>query len=392
MREYSRNGKAAYICQVRGMLILKTPEETVRQEFLSMLRNAHQVPLGAIEVECPLNALGLESRQRADIIIFNDKTPIMVIECKDPNTPLIDDVFEQCADYADGLGCKLLAITNGDYTEAYHYLNNEWQEIAAFPSFAEMLRPYNLEYVPQEERGIEPLTYDQICDSRFLCEFNNKLSEEQDLTILGEDTPEYLWPHIANLFNAIFTSKNIGSQFPFKYHDIEIAEFLGYKYTTYSNASGGEFDGLYQGFRVVDSDENDQIYRIGFFVNHKGKSQLHVAIDNFDMSPHPSLELTFDKYLNVGTNSFTVNHDGRITVGNLGAAKRELMIKYAKKHAPYLMEDNEHVHLGTFQTGKLLGFVDVKEFLSRIIKYAEIRDKFRMEYKTARRNGTVFRL
>jgi hypothetical protein len=63
-----------------------------------------------------------------------------------------------------------------------------------------------------------------------------------------------------------------------------------------------------------------------------------------------------------------------------------------KKHAPYLMGDKDHVHLGTFETGKLLGFDDVKEFLSRIIKYAEIRDKFRMEYKTARKNGTSLRL
>ena len=68
------------------------------------------------------------------------------------------------------------------------------------------------------------------------------------------------------------------------------------------------------------------------------------------------------------------------------------MITFVKKHAPYLIGNDEHVHLGLFQTGKLLQFDDVKEFLFRIIKYAEIRDRFRVEYKAARKNGTVMRL
>jgi hypothetical protein len=403
LKEYSRNGQKAYLDPIRDFLVLKSPEETVRQKLLFMLQNKYKVPPHAIQPEYPLKKYTGQSKKRADIVIFSNQTPIMVIECKDEDTPLLDDVFDQCRHYADYLGCILLAITNGFDTKAYHNLNNKWQEITKFPSFDEMLQPYGLEYLPEEERRIDPLTYEQVCDVSFLRNFNDELWDYHRFCLFGEDTPDNLRPHIANLFQAVFASKNIRSHVPLTFYDTTIAEFRGTKYTTYSNASGGEFDGLYQGFRVVDSDENDQIYRIGFFGslhaendpkygNLKGKSQIHVAIDNFDMSPHPSLILAFDKYMNVGSNSFSVNHDGRITVGNLGAAKRDLMIKYVKKHAPYLMGDNEHVHLGTFQTGKLLGFDDVKEFLSRIIKYAEIRDKFRMEYKTARKNGTALRL
>src|SRR5208283_3601745 len=265
LKEYSRNAKSAYYDPIRGILILKTPEETVRQEFLYMLQNKYQVPLDAIEVEYPPSKHTGKSKKRADIIIFSDQKPIMVIECKDSYTPLIDNVFEQCRDYADHLGCKLLAITNGDYTKAYHNLNNDWREMEAFPSFNQMLQPYKIKYMPKEDRGIEPLTYDQICDTRFLYRFNDKLSEDKDFTILGKDTPKDLWPHIANLFNAVFTSNKIRSQFPCKYQDINIAEFIGYKYTQYGNAAGGQYPGLYAGFRIVDSDRNDQIYRIGFF-------------------------------------------------------------------------------------------------------------------------------
>jgi len=312
-------------------------------------------------------------------------------------------VFEQCRHYADQLECKLLAITNGDYTQAYHYLNNKWLEMEAFPSFNHMLQPYNIKYMPEGDRVIEPLTYDQICDSRFLYRFNNHLSEDNNFAILGVDTPEDLWPHIANLFNVVFTGKDIHLHFPSKYEDIDIAEFLGYRYTMYGNAAGPGYPGLYAGFRVVDSDRNDQIYRIIFsatghhenhpiYGNTKGTSGIYVAIDNFDMSPHYSLELSFDTYMRVTGNSFRINHDGRITVGKLGPAKRDLMINYVKTHAPYLIGNDEHVHLGCFQTGKLLEFDDVRDFLFRIIKYAEIRDKFRVEYKAAKKAGTTMQL
>ena len=68
------------------------------------------------------------------------------------------------------------------------------------------------------------------------------------------------------------------------------------------------------------------------------------------------------------------------------------MVNYVKKHAPYLIGDNQRVHLGLFQTGKLFGFDDVKEFLFRLMKYAELRDKFRMEYKAAKKGRTSMHL
>ncbi|MGO9120939.1 MAG: type I restriction enzyme HsdR N-terminal domain-containing protein [Desulfomonilaceae bacterium] len=400
LKEYSRNGKTAYYDSVRGILILKTPEETVRQEFLYMLQIKYQVPSDAIELEYPLIKYTGKSRKRADIVIFSDQKPIMVIECKDANTPLLDNVFEQCRDYADHLECKMLAITNGPDTKSFHNVNGDWQEIKPFPSFDEMVQPHTIKHMSKEVRLINPLTYDQVRDTRFLKNFSNKLWEDYGFPILGEDTPENLWPHIANLFNAIFTSKNIRSQLPYKYHDIDIAQFLGYKYTTYGNASGGQFPGLYASFRIVDSDGNDQIYRIGFFGsahtendprfgNRKGTSGIHVAIDNFDMSPHPSIILAFDICMKVSGNYFRVDHDGRITVGKLGAAKPALLMDCVKKHASYLIGKNGLVNLGEFQTNKLLGFDDVKEFLFRLMKYAEVRDKFRMEYKAAKKKGTA---
>ena len=85
----------------------------MRQEFLYMLQNRYQVPPDAIELEYTLKKYTGKSRNRADIIIFSDEKPIMVIECKEPNTPLLDDVREQCRRYADHLGCKFLPSPMG---------------------------------------------------------------------------------------------------------------------------------------------------------------------------------------------------------------------------------------------------------------------------------------
>ena len=211
-------------------------------------------------------------------------------------------------------------------------MNNKWQEIEVFPSFNQMLQPYMIKHVPQEERRIIPLTYEQVCDLNFLGRFDNELLNKYYFGLFGDNTPEDKKPYIANLFNAVFTSKNIRSHFPHKYHDIDIAEFLDYKYTCYGNASGGQFPGLYASFRIVDSDSNAQIYRIGFFGtphlendptwgNRKGTSGIHVAIDNFDMSPHPSIILAFDTCLSVTGNSFSANHNGRITVRKMGGRR-----------------------------------------------------------------------
>lgn len=400
MKEYRRNGKTAYYDQIRGCLVLKTPEETVRQTFTRELQNSYHVPQDAIKLEYALNKYRGKSRKRADIVIFDgDETPIMVIECKEPTIFLLDDTLEQCSAYADHLRCKWLAVTNGTETTSYHKLDNIWKPVTAFPSFQQMLKSYNVTYARPQQRKITRLTYQQLCDIGSVGSFNDKLWDDYGFVILGEDTPPSLWPHVANLFNAVFASNAIEARCPHKYQDIVIDEVLGYRFTRYGNAGGGQFPGLYAGFRIVDSDGNDQIYRIGFFAtghtendptfgNRKGTSGIHVAIDNFEMSPHMSLELSFDTCLKVTHPLFTVNHDGKITVGKLGAAKKDLMLAYTKEHAPYLLGDDGQVHLGTFQLNKLLGFDDVKEFLFRIIKYAGIRDKFRIEYKKERNLGT----
>ena len=123
-----------------------------------------------------------------------------------------------------------------------------------------------------------------------------------------------------------------------------------------------------------DAEGDDQIYRIGFLSslhtenhapwgNRKGTSGIHVAIDDFDQTPHMSLELSLDTCLTLGSRDFHVVHDGKITVGRPGGAKRDLLITCVAEQAPHLVRDGT-VFLGSFATGRVLTFADVDQFVS----------------------------
>jgi ribosomal protein S24E len=94
----TKNGKPALRCLIRKKLIIETPEELVRQDIIKKLIDFYDVPEDMIQVEMKVNKYGdyIESNDRADIIVeyltVNEDAkllkPIVVIECKQQNTPL----------------------------------------------------------------------------------------------------------------------------------------------------------------------------------------------------------------------------------------------------------------------------------------------------------------
>lgn len=92
---YKRDGKKCYLDPIRKRLILITPEETVRQKWISFLKDKLSVPEQLISVEDHLSHYGVNSRRRADIIIKgNDDSgnqyPLCIVECKAPDVPLTE--------------------------------------------------------------------------------------------------------------------------------------------------------------------------------------------------------------------------------------------------------------------------------------------------------------
>lgn len=96
----------------RGKYVKLTPEEYVRQSFLSFLTNYCHYPLALTAVEHLVEINGL--KQRADIVIYDRSyRPFLIVECKATSVPITENVFQQALRYNIKLGVRYLVVTNG---------------------------------------------------------------------------------------------------------------------------------------------------------------------------------------------------------------------------------------------------------------------------------------
>jgi hypothetical protein len=96
----------------RKKWVFLTPEEWVRQHILHYLVYDKNYPTSLIAVERGIDLNG--TQKRFDLVIFsNTGKPKMIIECKAPEEPLNEKVFEQIARYNLSLKVDYLWVTNG---------------------------------------------------------------------------------------------------------------------------------------------------------------------------------------------------------------------------------------------------------------------------------------
>lgn len=89
-----------------------SPEEWVRQNLLQYLIKDLKYPAGLVATEMTLQINKLT--RRADIVVFNRSgTAVLLAECKAPDVPLSQDVFDQVARYNRNLKVPYLLISNG---------------------------------------------------------------------------------------------------------------------------------------------------------------------------------------------------------------------------------------------------------------------------------------
>lgn len=75
-----------------------TPEERVRQWFITVLKDRMQVPLHMMmsEVGMKFGEGALKKEFRADIVVYDRRPgPMMIVECKRPDVELTKEVLEQ---------------------------------------------------------------------------------------------------------------------------------------------------------------------------------------------------------------------------------------------------------------------------------------------------------
>ncbi|MDM1073852.1 type I restriction enzyme HsdR N-terminal domain-containing protein [Empedobacter brevis] len=103
--------KLYIFCLIRKKWLVYMPEEWVRQHVLNYLINDLGYSVSAIALEVPVDITGM--RKRADIVVFRQETPWIMVECKAPHITISQATFDQIARYNIVLGSQLLMVTNG---------------------------------------------------------------------------------------------------------------------------------------------------------------------------------------------------------------------------------------------------------------------------------------
>ncbi len=88
-----------------------TPEEWVRQNFVSFLIKEKKYPGSLISIEKEI--VLREMKKRYDIVVFKNALPWMIVECKEMNVPLDENVVDQIWRYNMTIIAPFMIITNG---------------------------------------------------------------------------------------------------------------------------------------------------------------------------------------------------------------------------------------------------------------------------------------
>jgi hypothetical protein len=160
----------------------------------------------------------------------------------------------------------------------------------------------------------------------------------------------------------------------------------GLRSTSFGNAAGGRWEGTYRYFIIEDANGDSQIVSLAVlgqmlvrndpvFGNTNGRTMLVVAVDDFD-TRHNSLQLDLDRFVEVEDGVVTVWHDGTLTCGKKGAARRSEVLEFVRRKAPHLMDD-DRVQLGSIPADRPARWEDADRLIVNTVEYALVRDAFR---------------
>lgn len=136
-----RNGDLKVFDRLRKDYFCLTPEEFVRQIFVSWLIDdlGYRPSVMANEIGIKLN----ETSKRCDTVVFSpDSTPLMIIEYKAPNVNLTQEVFNQIVRYNMVLKARYLVVSNGykNFCCKVNYDSHSVEFISSVPTYQEIIQ------------------------------------------------------------------------------------------------------------------------------------------------------------------------------------------------------------------------------------------------------------
>ena len=124
---------------LRRKFVALTPEEWVRQHFVHYLVSEKKSPASLIANEAGIKLHSLN--KRCDTIVYNKHLePLMIIEYKEPNVAITQQVFDQIARYNITLRVRYLIVSNGmsHYCCRMDYENMSFEYLGEVPEYDEL--------------------------------------------------------------------------------------------------------------------------------------------------------------------------------------------------------------------------------------------------------------
>jgi len=131
-----QNGKDYVFDRLRKQFVRLTPEEYVRQQFVSYLVEHKGYPASLLANEIAI-VLG-NVRKRCDTVLYdNYLRPLMIIEYKSPSTGISQKTFDQIARYNLALQVPWLIVSNGiqHFCCQIDHEKNEYVFVNEIPEF-----------------------------------------------------------------------------------------------------------------------------------------------------------------------------------------------------------------------------------------------------------------
>lgn len=128
------NGVDYIFDTIRKKWIVITPEEWVRQNMILFFTEVCGYPKNHIAVEKQISLIG--RKKRFDIVIYNSRQqPWMLVECKQPNVLINDDIMMQVRSYQSILQADFLAISTGEICYLFELKDKSEKTLSLWPEW-----------------------------------------------------------------------------------------------------------------------------------------------------------------------------------------------------------------------------------------------------------------
>ncbi|WP_290540691.1 type I restriction enzyme HsdR N-terminal domain-containing protein [Alistipes sp.] len=120
---------------LRGIYLVLTPEEWVRQHLIAYLTADCGVQPKRIVQEYAVALNG--QPQRADVVVVGDRAePLLLAECKAPSVAINERTLAQAVRYNSVLRARYVVLTNGLRHYCYEYRDGAYAQLGGFPDLS----------------------------------------------------------------------------------------------------------------------------------------------------------------------------------------------------------------------------------------------------------------